>query len=186
MKTTTANHYTFYGRYVGWNASDHREPLDTTFASRYVDGGGFTGGTSFLVWRDSKTSQNPFTCPATTGRPSWYPLGQEGIDIFDETEQVVTPQSVPFSPQPPQQGIIPFPAEAQRTKVNGPDLPTPFNFGWMFLDLNTTVSGNPNPPFDPSAAQAWVETSMTANGHFAVGWAALQLDNASAPNHFVP
>ena len=184
--TTTAGRYTFYGRYVGWNSIDHREPLATTFAARYVNGGTFDGGTSFVTWRDSKTSQNAFTCPATTGRPSWYPLGQEGIDIFDETEQVETPQSFPFSPQPPQSGIIPFPAEAQRTKVNGPDLPTSFDFGWMYLDLNTTITGNPNPPFDPASAQAWVETNMDSNGRFSVGWDALALDNASAANHFVP
>src|SRR5436190_1672371 len=52
--TTTAGRYTFYGRYTSpaWNASDHREPLATTFAGRYVDGGDFTGGTSYIVWRD--------------------------------------------------------------------------------------------------------------------------------------
>jgi hypothetical protein len=184
--TTTAGRYTFYGRYVAWNASDHREPLGTTYAGRYVNGGDFTGGTSYIVWRDSKTSQNAFTCPATTGRPSWFPLGQEGIDIFDEMEQVNTPQTFPFSPQPPQQGIIPFPAEAQRTLINGPDFPVPFNFGWLYLDLNTTITGNPNPPFDPAAAQAWVTIVMDANGRFSVGFSAIQLDSACAPNHFVP
>jgi len=186
--TTTAGRYTFYGRYTSpaWNASDHREPLATTFAGRYVDGGDFTGGTSFIVWRDSKTNQNPFTCPATTGRPSWFPLGQEGIDIFDETEQVSTPQTFPFSPQPPQSGILPFPAESQRTLVNGADLPVPFVFGWLYLDLNTTISGNPNPPFDPAAAQAWVTLVMDASGRFSVGFSSTRLDSACAPNHFVP
>jgi len=184
--TTTAGRYTFYGRYVAWNAIDHREPLATTFAGRYALGGTFTGGTSFVVWRDSKTNQVAFTCPATTGRPSWFPLGQEGIDIFDETEQVNTPQTFPFSPQPPQQGIIPFPAEAQRTQINGADFPVPFNFGWLYLDLNTTISGNPNPPFDPAAAQAWATVNMDSNGHFSVGFSAIQLDSACAPNHFVP
>jgi hypothetical protein len=184
--TTTAGRYTFYGRYVGWNAIDHREPLATTFAGRYVTGGTFSGGTSYVVWRDSKTNQNPFTCPATTGRPSWFPLGQEGIDIFDEMEQVSTPTTFPFSPQPPQQGIIPFPAEAQRTLINGADFPVPFAFGWLYLDLNTTVSGNPNPPFDPAAAQAWVTVVMDAAGRFSVGFSAIQLDSACTPNHFVP
>ena len=186
--TTTAGRYTFYGRYTtpAWNASDHREPLATTFASRYVDGGDFTGGTSYIVWRDSKTNQAPFTCPATTGRPSWFPLGQEGIDIFDETEQVSTPQTFPFSPQPPQSGIIPFPAESQRTLINGADFPVPFIFGWLYLDLNTTISGNPNPPFDPAAAQAWVSLVMDASGRFSVGFSSTQLDSACAPNHFVP
>jgi hypothetical protein len=190
--TTTAGRYTFYGRYVAWNAGpggviDHREPLGTTYAGRYANGGDFTGGTSFVVWRDSKTSQNAFTCPATPGvRPTWYPLSQEGIAIFDETEQISSPPTFPFSPQPPNTGIIPFPAEAQRTKINGPDFPVPFNFGWLYLDLNTTISGNPNPPFDPTAAQAWVEVVMDANGRFSVGFAAIQLDSACAPNHFFP
>ncbi|HEX4964371.1 MAG TPA: hypothetical protein VF173_26375 [Thermoanaerobaculia bacterium] len=183
--TTTAGRYTFYGRYTNpaWNASDHREPLATTFMGRFANGGAFSGGTSFVVWRDSKTNQGAFAC---SGTPSWFPLGQEGIDIFDETEQVSTPQTFPFSPQPPQQGIIPFPAEAQRTKVNSADLPVPFNFGWLYLDLNTTISGNPNPPFDPASAQAWVVVVMDSNGHFSVGFDAIKLDSACAPNHFVP
>jgi hypothetical protein len=184
--TTTPGRYTFYGRFANWNATDHREPLPTTFAGRFVTAGDFTGGTSFAVWRDSKTNQQPFTCSAVTGRPIWFPLGQEGIDIFDEAEQVNTPQTFPFSPQPPQQGILPFPAEAQRTKIGSADLPVPFDFGWLYLDLNTTLSGNPNPPFDPAAAQGWVTVIMDASGRFSVGFSAIQLDSACAPNHFVP
>jgi len=192
--TSTAGRYTFYGRYVGWNATDHREPLADLFAGRWVFltvQGPFGSFTFWTTWRDSKTNQQAFTCPATTGRPAWYPLGQEGIDIFDETEQVSTPQTFPFSPQPPQQGILPFPAEAQRTQIGGADLPVPFSFGWLYLDLNTTISGNPNPPFDPTAAQAWVAIVMDndiagLNGRFSVGFNAIQLDSACAPNHFVP
>ena len=98
-----------------WTAADNREPLATNFAVRFLNGGIFDGGTDLLVWRDSKTNQKPFTCPAANGNPAWYPLGQEGIVIFDEQEQPQVPQSFPVSPQPPQQGLIPFPAEAQRT-----------------------------------------------------------------------
>jgi hypothetical protein len=56
----------------------------------------------------------------------------------------------------------------------------------LYLDLNTTISGNPNPPVDPAAAQAWVIATDSSNGHFAVGVNGIQLDNASAANHFVP
>ena len=182
--TTTPGRYTFYGRYVGWNASDHREPLATTFGGRYAIGGGFSGSASYVVWRDSKTIQNAFTCPATTGRPAWYPLGQEGIDIFDEQEQVSVPLTSPVSPSG--FGIVPFPAEAQRTQINGPDFPVPFSFGWIFLDLNTTVAGNPNPPFDPGAAQAWMIYDLFAGGTFSAGFEGLRLDSACAPNHTVP
>ncbi|MBW8876623.1 MAG: hypothetical protein JF614_16785 [Acidobacteria bacterium] len=184
--TTTPGRYTFYGRYVGWNASDHREPLATTFAGRYVNGGPFNGGTSYVVWRDSKTRQDPFTCPAALGRPSWFPLGQESVDVFDEEEHVSVPLVFPICPQPPGPSIIPFPAEAQRTKIGGAEFPVPFNFGWLYLDLNATVTGNPNPPFDPAAAQAWMIVDMDANGRFSVGVEGTRLDSACAPNHVVP
>ncbi len=184
--TTTPGRYTFYGRYVGWNASDHREPLATTLGGRYADGGTFSGGTSFVVWRDSKTSQNAFTCPAMSGRPSWYPLGTEGIDVFDEQEQVNRAADVRLLAAAGRSGIDPFPAETQRTKINSADFPVPFNFGWIFLDLNTTVTGNANPSFDPAAAQAWLIYDMDSNGHFSVGFEGLRLDSACAPNHTVP
>jgi hypothetical protein len=186
--TTTVGRYTFYGRYDGWTARDHREPLATNFAVRYLNGGPFSAGTSLLVWRDSKVNQGPFTCPATLGvRPCWYPLSEEGIAIFDEQEQVVTPTTTPFSPQPPNIGLIPFPAETQRTQVGGSALPTPFNFGWLYLNLNTTVAcAGSNPPVDPAAAQAWVVYTLASNGHFGIGIDAIRLDSACAALHFTP
>jgi len=109
--------------------------------------------------------------------------------IFDEQEHPSVPQSFPFSPQPPNTSLTPFPAETQRTQVGGTSFPLPsgFNFGWLYLDLNTTVAaaGN-NPPVDPAAAQAWVVYTLASNGHFGVGIDAIRLDSACAANHFVP
>src|SRR5262249_14381398 len=111
--TTISGNYTFYGRYVNWTAADNREPLSTNFAARYLNGGAFTGGTSVIAWRDSKTNQQAFTCPATPGvRPVWYPLAQEGLVEFDEQEQPVVFNAT----------ILPFPAEANKTHVNSPSL----------------------------------------------------------------
>jgi len=62
-ETTVSGQYTFYGRYVGWTAADHREPLSTNFAVRFLNGGVFSGGTDIIAWRDSKVNQAPFTCP---------------------------------------------------------------------------------------------------------------------------
>jgi hypothetical protein len=186
-ETSVAGQYTFYGRYVGWTAADNREPLATRFAARYLRGGAFDGGTDFLVWRDSKTSQGAFTCPAgSLNGPSWYPLGEEGFAVFDEEENALAPQPFPFSPQPPVDTFIPFPAEAQRTAIGGPDFPVPFAFGWILLDLNTTVTGNPNPPEDPAAAQAWVIDTMSASGRFSVGFGANRLDSATRASHALP
>jgi len=186
--TSTSGRYTFYGRYDGFTAIDNREPLATDFATRYLNGGPFGGGTSLLVWRDSKVAQGAFKCPATPGViPLWYPLGQEGIAIFDEQEHVNTPTTIPVSPQPPQAQLTPFPAETQRTQVGGASFPVPFQFGWLYLDLNTTVSAAPGlPPVDPAAAQAYVIATLASNGHFAVGIDAIRLDSACAALHFFP
>jgi hypothetical protein len=185
--TSNAGRYTFYGRYVGWTAADNREPLATTFATRYLNGGPFSAGTSLLCWRDSKNVVNPFACPATLGvRPPWYPLGQEGVVVFDEQEHPLTAPGCSHSPCF-QTFNIPCPAETQRVQVGGAALPVNAAFGWIFLDLNTTVaSAGPNPPVDPAAAQAWVIATYTANGRFSVGVDAIQLDSACAASHFVP
>ena len=183
--TSTPGKYTFYGRYVGWSAADHRHPLATNFAVRYANGGTPASGTSLVVWRDSKVAQSAFACPATPSvRPAWYRLGQEDLAIFDESEQVALPPSFPVSPAPPS-AFAPFPAESQRVTVGGTDLPVPFTSGWLYLDLNTTVTpAGSVPPSDPAAAQGWVSVKIgTSTGTFTVGYDAIQLDNADHANH---
>ena len=187
-ETSVAGQYTFYGRYVNWTAVDNRHSLCTNFAVRFLNGGAYAGGTSLIVWRDSKVNQAPFTCPVVAGvRPPWYALGQERIVIFDETEQPQVPQSSPVSPSTPG-SVAPFPAESQRVAVGGPSLPVPFNFGWLYLDLNTTVTpAGAVPPVDPAAAQAWVAVKIaTSGGLYSVGYDAIQLDNANHPIHTGP
>jgi hypothetical protein len=112
-ETSVSGDYTFYGRYdaPAWSAADNREPLATNFAARFLNGGPFSGGTDFIVWRDSKVNQGPFECPAATGNPFWFPLGQEGIVIFDEQEHPQVPATFPVSPQPQNPTLVPFPAE---------------------------------------------------------------------------
>ncbi|MDX1998841.1 MAG: hypothetical protein SF066_14085, partial [Thermoanaerobaculia bacterium] len=66
-----AGDYTFYGRYVAASAADGREPLSTMFATRYLNGGAFDGGTDLIVWRDSKTVAN--TGHSCSGEASWFP-----------------------------------------------------------------------------------------------------------------
>src|SRR6185369_810308 len=180
-ETSVTGQYTFYGRYVSFTAVDNREPLATNFAVRFLNGGPFSGGTNLIAWRDSKVRQGAFKCGTT---PAWYPLGQEQIVIFDEQEHPSVPTTIPVSPQPPQSGIIPFPAETQSTAVGGAAFPVPFRFGWLFLNLNTTVAAAGSvPPEDPAAAQAWVQAVMVALGRYSVGFDAIKLDSACTANH---
>src|SRR5262249_20152933 len=155
--------------------------------------GAFSAGTSYLVWRDSKVAQVAFDCPIAPGlRPIWYPLDQEALVVFDEQETAAEVGSCPFSasPQPsaspaqcpPNFRPRPFPAATQRTSIGDqgfPVLPVPFNFGWIFLDLNQTVAVDPNvPPADHRAAQAWVVVTESSHAHFAVALDAYRLDSA--------
>jgi hypothetical protein len=170
-----AGNYTYYRRYSG--GADQREGMGSTFAVRYNDGGAFDGGTSLVVWRDAKRTIFPFSCALTAPAP--YPLGQTQIVIFDEDENPDVPESSPFSPVIPGTSLLPFPWETQATQVNGPDFPVPFNFGWLYLNLNSAVAGS-QVPFEP-LMQNWVTAVMDANGRFSVGFDAIQLDNVTDP-----
>ncbi|HEY6322802.1 MAG TPA: hypothetical protein VJA16_14705 [Thermoanaerobaculia bacterium] len=188
--TSTPGRYTFYGRYDGWSAVDHREPLASSFAAQYFSAdpgaGLFEAGTKLIVWRDPKGAQQPFPCPAGANvQPQWYPLGMEGLVIFDEAENPAVAQTVPFCPQPPTSGTIPFPAATQAVFVGGVSLPTPFQFGWMYVNLNVSAVYNPAPPIDTKAAQAYVISAHLANGH-AVAVDAYRLDSSCNTGHFVP
>ena len=185
--TTTSGKYTFYGRLTGFDAHDHREPLATNFIGRYV-----RNQTSAVVWRDPKVPQGPFTCGAL---PAWYPLGREGLDIFDEQEHVTVRGS---SVNSPATIGIQFPAATQKVLVGGPGFPVPYPSGWLYLNLNTHVvpsdsvlapSGQPS--FDPDADQGWVVMIREMQGGTfgnlgAEGGPAFRLDSASDALHFTP
>ena len=189
--------YTFYGRYAAVAGRDQREPLATAFASRFINGGAFTGGTDLIVWRDSKTiptgPNGPYSCAAADG-PAWFPLNQTDVVAFDESENS---QDLCFTGDvvsPPIGGAQTcFPLEAQRVSLQGGNVigsdPSPTaTFGWIHLNLNTTVSGVSYPTSNPAITQAWVTTVMESDGRFSVGFDAIKLDSACQPRNviFIP
>lgn len=183
FETSQPGQYTFNGRFVDWTATDHHEPLATTFAARYLQNTTFTGGTDLIVWRDPKEIIEPFDCDE--GPPSPFPLGQEAIVIFDEHENVDIPTPPPISPRPEGSLLNPFPWATQRVTVGSPALPVPFDAGWIYLNLNAgNINGNP--PEDPFASQNWVTVIQSAEGRFSVGFDAIQLDSACNANHLDP
>ncbi|HSJ76444.1 MAG TPA: hypothetical protein VK899_09735, partial [Gemmatimonadales bacterium] len=161
--------YSFYHRYESSPAVNNREALATSFAVRYVNGGLFDGGTDLIVWRDSKTSpgapgftNGPHACSAHV---SWYPLNQADVVAFDEEENATDLCFQGDNVSPPIGGSATcFPLETQRVRLQGgntagADPAPPYLYGWIYLNLNTTVpTGISNP-----TAQAWVETLMHAS-----------------------
>jgi hypothetical protein len=168
--------YTFYRRYCA-NGDDQREGLGSSFAVRFLNGGAFDGGTSVICWRDSKRIIAPFN-PALP-YPAPFPLSQNQIVIFDEQENPDVPASSPFSPPIPGTSVLICPYEAVKTKIGGDSFPVPYNFGWLYLNLNNAVAGS-LVPFEP-IMQNHVSVVMDANGRFSVGFDAIQLDNVTDP-----
>lgn len=166
--------YTFYGRLVGWTAADDREPLNTVFGARYVNTG--TATTTLTVWRDPKVKQVPFACGA---RPTWYPLAESDVTFFNEAEGVEFPEVPVAFPIPPAP-VGPFPAGTQRVAVGGAALPTAFTGGWVFLNLNTVVTGQVAGLTEPTLSQAWVSVHHRMNGRYGAGWPALAFFSARA------
>jgi hypothetical protein len=164
--TSVAGKYTFWGATNAFTAGDNREPLATIFAAKYVP-----AGTSLIVWRDPKQIVGAFKCGTL---PPWYPLGQEGLYAISDSGTYSLLSTKPF------------PAVAQKVVVGSSALPTPYSSGWFYLDLNTTVSGLAEPPFDSTVDQAWVMSSWNISSSATVGNVGVRYDSACNPRHFGP
>ena len=179
--------YTFYGRLVGFSGIDQREPLSTTFATRFVAAKDYKQedratlqqilppATELLVWRDPKSLAAPFSCGST---PSWYPLGQRQVLAFDEQENVESASAG---------GATPFGAVTQRVALGGAALPVTPASGWLHLNLNTQPAAQVTGLSDAFAAQAWVTVlhrvyQGPTGGRYDAGFRAIRLDSARKPN----
>ena len=183
--SSTATGATFYGRYTSPSGLDNREPLGTSWAVRYLNGGAFDGGTNLIVWRDSTIDSDPnafFECGVG---PDWFPLNETEVVAFDEQEDAVElcfdpgggVVSPPIDPEDP----ACFPLETQWVPVGSGELTPPWNFGWLFLNLNIDDMGIANDVDFGSAgdiAQSWVGAVHTALGLYQVGFGAVQLTGA--------
>jgi hypothetical protein len=166
--------HTFYGRYNNKSAADGREALPTTWASRYLNGGPFDGGTSMLIWRETDSTVKPYLCN-WDGPPNWYPLDTMQALLFDELENPVEEETCTEDPSCPFQ--VQIVDAAQRIDAETV-LRTPFDFGWVYLNLqHSELLGL----YGDYAAQSWVIVVMEASGRFSVGYDVLQLDNANHP-----
>jgi hypothetical protein len=179
-----ADDITFYGRYVGGDGSDGREPLPTTWAARYGYGGTFNRS-DLYVWREGDSNPGGWPCG---GVPSWWPLNQYNttgggaIIVFDEAENPTVVTTV-VSGGPPGE-TIEIPNETNRVQV-GVELPTGGNpFGWIYMNLQSSrtiygvIDGN------VGYGQAWVSTVLSASGRFSGGWHGTPLDYST--NQGVP
>jgi hypothetical protein len=164
-----AGEYTFYGRLNGFTATDTREPLPTTFATRYLTS---LDTTDLLVWRDTKEPVTGLNARhhCVNQETTWFPLPQSDVVGFDEAEN---PTDLCAAGEC-------FPLATQRVPVAtgnplGTQLAPPAAAGWLYLNLNHAGGSA-----IPGVAQAWVSSTQSSSGRFSVGFQAIALDNASA------
>lgn len=188
--TAPPSGYTFYGRYttsVDPLADDNREPLGTTWGTRYLNGGGFDGGTDLIVWRDS-TADNLLPIGATCGNtaaagPDWFPLNETQVIVFDEEENAVEICFFTGGVISPPDSSDPacFPYETGRYALGTAPLAIPYDFGWTFLNLNLppdSPTGDVDFGTDGNLSQSYVSAVHDALGRFSVGLEAIELTSA--------
>ncbi len=147
---------------------DYREPLPTTFATRFYQNAAFSGGTDFLVWRDSLYLPTAgFSC---SSGPNWYPITQRQAVFFDEAEN---PEALCTISPCPEEEIL-FPIEAQRVGVG--ELAITPQSGWAYFNLNQSGEAW-GLAAEAVAGGAWITAVHSAEGRFSAGLPAIQLDS---------
>ncbi len=156
---------TFYGRYVGFDGSDGREPLPPAWAARALFGAGGTPETEWVAWRETPGPPVPFPCG---GRPAWYPLPLTQLVNFDEEENALDAREVVYLTPPIAPPAPAVPAAAQRDR----SLPAFEPVGWLYADLGLSAV---------ESAQAYVAAFVRHQGRYSVGTAATPLSGACGP-----
>ncbi len=160
---------TFYSRYQlpGTPKLDARQPLPAVFAARWIEGGPTNYRTFMKVWREAKTGAGS-QCPDYAANASI-----DSVDIvrFDESENAVADVPVCIPENPNCLGQT-FPAASMTSVMDTRRFPLSTNnaiAGWMYLNLDD--------PDQPVATQAWVISSMRAEGQFSVDMDVVALGN---------
>jgi hypothetical protein len=172
---------TFYTRYQGAapNTIDRRQPLPSTFAARWINGGTGAFQTSYKIWREGV---NPGTVCATV--PANGTLVVDETVVFDEHEngEGVAAEEADFSPVIGTEAIT-TPETSLQPITPGADM-FPQSIvsnaaaGWVYMNLQN--------PADPDSAngvatQNWVIVSMRAEGRYSVDFDAAWLGNGCSP-----
>jgi hypothetical protein len=130
----TALPYTFYDRYTPATnrVQDRRQPLPSTFAARFIQGGVGALATNYTIWREGFGNG---ACGASLALNGALPALE--IVRFDEHDNVNLPS--PCHMTCPSPSIPTFPATSS-TNTGSAYYPTvvfsPDVGGWMYLNLN--------------------------------------------------
>jgi hypothetical protein len=169
---------TFYSRYQTLGATvDRRQPLPSTFAARWINGGTGNFQTSYKIWREGVN----IGTDCDTVEDNGFLVIEETI-VFDEHEngEGNAPEESDISPVIGP-GVATLPETSLTAVVPGSEIfPQAIlgttQAGWMYLNLH-----NPADPDQGFATQNWVINSLRAEGRFSVDFDAAWLGNGCSP-----
>ena len=187
--------YTFYDRYTpaANRTIDRRQPLPSTFAARFIQGGPNALSTTFAIWREGVTGAGA-SCASNVNNST---IAIAELIRFDEHENPFVIQYCQF------EGCFNPPTRPAASSTNAdsstfPQMGTPDIGGWMYLNLNnggsprysvtshasgTVTTGPAVTPFGaPRASQNWVDITMFTNA----GLKTWELDAAPLGNGCSP
>ena len=186
-KVITALPYTFYDRYTpaSSRAIDRRQPLPSTFAARFVQGGSAAFPTNLNVWREGFGSGS---CTDVQTSPT---MTVAEVVRFDEHENPTTLASDPLR--------LPATSSTSSSSSSYPAMLSPDRGGWFYLNLNnggsTAYSANHDglapagstTNAGPRPSQNWVTVTMfgdTPRNRSAAEFDAVSLGDGCSPAAF--
>lgn len=191
--------YTFYDRFTTIGPAyprtmDRRQPLPSTFAARWIQGGTTSFNTSYQIWREGYTGAGA-ACSRYVDNAY-----KQGIDVirFDEHANAFVLGTGLIICTPPPQTILSLPATSSVSSASSL-FPYAYNSsdvsGWMFMNVSNggspAYSAAPGRDFKTGSStvtacarqsQAWITTTMSAEGRYSVGWDATPLGNGCSPS----
>jgi hypothetical protein len=178
---TTTLPYTFYDRFT---TKDHRQPLPSVFAARFIQGTPAATTTNFLIWREGILGSNA-ACTDYV-RNAQYSAGfcfdDDGPDLvrFDEHENpVLRPRCPKIAAVQKELTPLPATSSAPSNTYFFPALSASGDIGgWMYMNLIDTgakINGRSR------ASQDWVVVSMRAQGRYSVAFDAAAIVNGCTP-----
>jgi len=172
--------YTFYDRYTPSDARtmDRRQPLPSTFMTRFIQGGPGTLNTELRIWREGVVAPNA-SCRSYITNFGTAMATTENIR-FDEHENPTMLGGYIFEPPYLLGPIVLRPASSISTATGElPPLSTSGDLGgWLYLNLNNKGSAAYS---KARPSQNWVVTSMSAEGRFQAAFDATMLGNGCTP-----
>jgi hypothetical protein len=169
---------TFYSRYQAGGTADRRQPLPSTFAARWINGGSTAFNTTYKIWREGTTGAGA-SCAAYAAN------GLIAITEFvrfdeDENPTTFTPGEI-ISPVPTGGVSLPEASRVSAVADIFPPNPDGAVAGWMYLNLDNGFDYVNQLPNAIDASQNWVIVSMAADGRYSVDFDAAWLGNGCSP-----